>query len=80
MAPEFLLGPPTSAQLARSGGYSFLDFEDAIDVVGSPRAAGKVGPQHPAVQQGKTVGRTELSHLSEDRNSPWHNFSLRTST
>jgi hypothetical protein len=59
MAPEFLLGPPTPAQLARSGGHSFLDFEDAIDVV---RAAGKLGPQHPAAQQGKTVGRAELSH------------------
>jgi hypothetical protein len=36
MAPEFLLGPPTPAQLARSGGYSFLDFELLPSVIGGP--------------------------------------------
>jgi hypothetical protein len=34
MAPEFLLGPPTPAQLARSGGYSFLDFKLLVSVIG----------------------------------------------
>jgi hypothetical protein len=36
MAPEFLLGPPTPAQLARSGGYSFLDFKLLLSLIGGP--------------------------------------------
>jgi hypothetical protein len=36
MASEFLLGPTTPAQLARSGGYSFLDFKLLVGVIGEP--------------------------------------------
>ena len=39
MAPEFLLGPPTPAQLARSGAILFLDFKLLPSVVGGPALA-----------------------------------------